>query len=275
MVITDASGCAFTLTADVNVELCNTDTVCINAIDTDNDGLCDDIDDCPGSSGTSPDNFITLWDGVGLDTGTPDFISCGESWTEDGVILTYTGLDSSICEFGYSNCNDQQLPTSGLFITAGVQVDLDFTDQCVNSIVSKVEIYFNHAGCNPPYTLESFMFSGSSLVATADYTPNNVQDTVLTLINVNKELVERVMFRGCCEEWITGVRVYYECFNGVNEDCDSTVACTDTINCVFPGDANNGLRVNNYDLLNIGFGFGTSGPARDQVSIAPQYFFCH
>ena len=56
-------------------------------------------------------------------------------------------------------------------------------------------------------------------------------------------------------------------------ECDSNqTGCNDTTSCVFPGDANNGLRVNNYDLLNIGFGFGSSGPARAQTSIEPGFY---
>ena len=56
------------------------------------------------------------------------------------------------------------------------------------------------------------------------------------------------------------------------EECQIDSTCTDSTNCVFPGDANNTLRVNNYDILNIGFGFGTAGPARSEISIAPQFF---
>lgn len=37
--------------------------------------------------------------------------------------------------------------------------------------------------------------------------------------------------------------------------------CTIT-DCVWPGDANGDRRANNYDVLNIGLGFGTTGPAR-------------
>jgi hypothetical protein len=58
----------------------------------------------------------------------------------------------------------------------------------------------------------------------------------------------------------------------------SLTGCTDTLcldvypgspdemcnvtDCVWPGDANGNLKANNYDLLNIGLGFGQTGPMR-------------
>ena len=36
--------------------------------------------------------------------------------------------------------------------------------------------------------------------------------------------------------------------------------------CVWPGDANNDLEANHYDLLPIGLNFGETGPARDSIS---------
>lgn len=50
--------------------------------------------------------------------------------------------------------------------------------------------------------------------------------------------------------------------------------------CVWPGDANGNLRANNYDLLNIGLGFGQTGPMRpfypnpdNPIEWAPNYGF--
>ncbi len=58
----------------------------------------------------------------------------------------------------------------------------------------------------------------------------------------------------------------------VNSFCDiirigNAVANPCKFSCVWPGDANNDLEANQYDLLSIGLNYGYSGPKRDSVSI--------
>ncbi|MEZ5024075.1 MAG: hypothetical protein R2728_12610 [Chitinophagales bacterium] len=55
------------------------------------------------------------------------------------------------------------------------------------------------------------------------------------------------------------------------EDCSDTLQCADSTQCVFPGDGNKNFSVNNYDLLDIGYSYGTTGPVRENASIVAEF----
>jgi PKD repeat protein len=71
---------------------------------------------------------------------------------------------------------------------------------------------------------------------------------------------------------------YAVCLEVSNDSGCADVYCNDVMignvladrclfSCVWPGDANNDLEANHYDILSIGLNFGSEGPARDTTAI--------
>lgn len=66
----------------------------------------------------------------------------------------------------------------------------------------------------------------------------------------------------------SGLTVYpvdITCISAVTTSQAENIMC-DYIECIYPGDANLDSKANVTDLLNIGFGYGTEGPARPSAS---------
>ncbi|MBN4066058.1 PKD domain-containing protein, partial [Candidatus Amoebophilus asiaticus] len=74
-----------------------------------------------------------------------------------------------------------------------------------------------------------------------------------------------------------GIGVYPVCLTVTNDSGCVSIFCAYVnigndlqdkceFSCAWPGDANNDLEANHYDLLTIGLNFGETGPARDSVS---------
>ena len=104
--------------------------------------------------------------------------------------------------------------------------------------------FFFNASTN--YELAIWDFSGELVPAlpgenTAVYTFSDTINTVCLYINT---------LAGCTDTLC--LEVYA---GSPDEMCNNT-------DCVWPGDANGNQRANQYDLLNIGLGFGHSGPPR-------------
>ncbi len=77
------------------------------------------------------------------------------------------------------------------------------------------------------------------------YADTGIYAVTLTAYNDNK---------GVAESYYRKVRIG----NAIQNPC--------VFSCVWPGDANNDLEANHYDIMTIGLNFGMAGPARDSVS---------
>lgn len=109
-----------------------------------------------------------------------------------------------------------------------------------------VHIYNNSSG----YDSLSWQFSEGSILQENRQTltlhlPHGQTFACLTIFNTS----------GCSDQYCLDI------FPGAPGD-----VCTIT-DCVWPGDANGDRRANNYDVLNLGLGYGTTGPSRTYYPI--------
>lgn len=135
-----------------------------------------------------------------------------------------------------------------------------------------------------PYLMATTTSLGS---CKADFTFAFTNDSTLIFFNTSTDHISH--------DWMVEGQAYYNNDNGVLkivpsiipfEVCltiEATDGCTDTLcleisrdspeafceqnECVWPGDTNGDWRANQYDLLNLGLGFGETGPPRESFPI--------
>jgi hypothetical protein len=98
-----------------------------------------------------------------------------------------------------------------------------------------------------------------SVYATADSTLVTNTNLVTTFWNIPTTLTTGI--------YDLVVRIYNSISHTVSDYLLSTSVTINQAVLVWPGDANNDLSVNNVDLLSIGLGYGSTGPARSGASI--------
>lgn len=124
------------------------------------------------------------------------------------------------------------------------QCQADFFFSFLDS--TTVHFYNNSAG----YDSVAWQFSEGTILTKTNRTltlsvPNGQTYACLSITNAS----------GCTDQYCLDV------FPGAPGD-----VCSVT-DCVWPGDANGDRRANNYDVLHIGLGYGTEGPARTYAPI--------
>lgn len=137
---------------------------------------------------------------------------------------------------------------------------------------------FNPANCSSAsvtftiYPPPHHIFDTMAIGATAQLCiPNNLNSTPVSLTNVCGTIPNVVIdsIVGEClylyaDNYGNGMTCFAMCDNlGF---CDTTYLYFNVQDGVWPGDADDNTVVNNFDLLNVGLGYGTSGTARDSIT---------
>ncbi|MCP4183027.1 MAG: T9SS type A sorting domain-containing protein, partial [Hyphomicrobiales bacterium] len=256
--IADQAGCVITLTTEVHVELCGTDTTGCDVCPAVYDPVCVNT---AGQTITFENSCFATCAGydqsqwVSCESDSSNCDACPAIYdpvcvaTPNGGVLTFQNSCYAECE-GYDDsiwysCDSTNTDCNGFAAT----VTASNLEICIGDSVT---LNVTATGGTPPYAYDW----GSNLGTNPTITlyPTNSQQYYVTIADQ----------AGCVITLTTEVHV---------ELCGTDSLCTDSMNCVFPGDANRNYVVNNYDLLNIGFSYGETGPARSLVSIAPQFFF--
>jgi hypothetical protein len=122
------------------------------------------------------------------------------------------------------------------------------------------------------YPPSHHIFDTIAIGATAQICiPNNLNGTSVSLTNVCGTIPNVVIDSvvGEClylyaDNYGDATTCFVKCDN--LGDCDTTFLHFKVQDGVWPGDADDNTVVNNFDLLNVGLGYGTSGTARDSVT---------